>query len=85
MKPYEKLTWRGRLRRLRLLALDALQAYDLDVDQVALLATDTNVLYRVTTTAGERFALRLANPRWRDREAAAAEVAEYPWEPTADF
>jgi len=74
MIPFEKCTRRGKLRRLRRLAAAALQQYDLEIDRLDLLATDTNILYRVTDRHGQQFALRLADPRWRDREAAVSET-----------
>jgi len=65
MQPYTTLTQRGKLRRLRNLAISGLAAYDLQNAQIAYHGFETNLLYRVTTGSGERFMLRLAYPGWR--------------------
>lgn len=43
----------------------ALDRYDIDVRRVTPIAHHLNVLYRVDTASGERFALRISHPRWR--------------------
>lgn len=65
LKTYETLTPRGRLRRLRRVAEAALQRYDLDVLRFELVARATNRIYRVRTSDGRSYALRLAQPGWR--------------------
>ena len=65
LKNYEQLTRRGRLRRLRGLALGALEHYGLKVAGCALVATDTNLIYRVAAADGSTYALRIATPNWR--------------------
>ena len=65
MQPYNTLTNRGKLRRLRQLAILGLSHYDLQDPQVTYHGFETNLLYRVTTGTGERFMLRLAYPGWR--------------------
>lgn len=65
MKPYQELTFKGKLRRLGELAASALAQYDLENPQLTFHTFDTNLLYRVTTPSGERFMLRLAYPGWR--------------------
>ena len=65
MKPFEQLTIRGRLKRLRSLAIDALKHYDFDVRQVRLVGRFTNTLFRVSTVDGGAFALRVCTPGWR--------------------
>lgn len=47
------------------MALDALDSYDVDVRRVTPLTHHLNLLYRVDTIAGERYALRISNPTWR--------------------
>lgn len=74
MKPFEKLTRRGQLSRLRCLALDALNQYDIDVRQVHLVGAFTNTVFRVSTSDGSLFALRVCTPGWRtdiDRQSEA--------------
>jgi len=74
MQPYQTLTWPGKLRRLRRLAVDALTHYALPVTRVELHRTDTNLLYRVYTATGRQYALRVANGQWRTLDDARAEV-----------
>jgi Ser/Thr protein kinase RdoA (MazF antagonist) len=74
MKPYDDLSLAGKLRRLRALAVAALAHYDLEAPDLAYHGFDTNLLYRVTTAAGERFMLRLAVPGWRTFEDLRAEA-----------
>lgn len=47
MKPFEKLTYRGRIRRLRQLARVALQAYGLSTARLTFLRQAGNTLFRV--------------------------------------
>jgi len=74
MKPYTDLSLAGKLRRLRTLAVAALTQYDLKAPEIAFYGFDTNLLYRVTTTSGERFMLRLASPGWRTFEDLRSEA-----------
>jgi Ser/Thr protein kinase RdoA (MazF antagonist) len=74
MQPYTALTPAGKLRRLRQLAQQALACYDLKNPQLTYHTFDTNLLYRVTTTNGERFILRLAYPGWRTFEDLQSEA-----------
>ena len=62
MKPYLKLTERGQARRLRKLALSALEQYDLDVARLSLVTNDMNGIFRVDTRAGEKWILRVTRP-----------------------
>jgi len=73
--PFGDLTDAGRLRRLRGIAVAALNQYDLARPTLTFHAFATNVLYRVTTPAGERFVLRLAVPGWRTHDDHLAEAA----------
>jgi len=65
MKPYSELSFAGRLRRLRELALAAVARYDLKSPEIVYHGFETNLHFRVTTASGERFMLRLASPGWR--------------------
>lgn len=75
MKAYDNLSRAGKLRRLRGLAAAALAHYDLPDPALVFHSADTNLLYRVTTAAGERFMLRLAVPGWRTFEDLWSEAA----------
>jgi Ser/Thr protein kinase RdoA (MazF antagonist) len=65
MKPFAELTTRGQARRLRRLALNALGQYDLDCADVRLLGVYTNTLFRVRTTRGPSYVLRVCTAGWR--------------------
>jgi Ser/Thr protein kinase RdoA (MazF antagonist) len=65
MQPYDQLTNRGKLSRLRHLAMVGLSHYDLNDPQITYHGFETNLMFRVTTAVGERFMLRLAYPGWR--------------------
>ena len=65
MKPYSQLTNQGKLRRLRHYAVVGLSHYDLKGPILAYHGFETNLHYRVTSAAGEKFMLRLAYPGWR--------------------
>lgn len=60
MKEFEGLTPRGRLRRLRALALDALREYDLDVKRCSFVSTGFNTVFRVDAANGSAYALRVS-------------------------
>ncbi|TMM20908.1 MAG: hypothetical protein E6F95_12825 [Actinobacteria bacterium] len=61
MRAYETLTERGRLGRLRDLALQASARYDLDVRRCVRSARSFNTIFRVDAAGGERFALRVGS------------------------
>lgn len=76
MKPYATLTTRGQARRLRGLALAALQGYDLDVSRLRLVTNDFNGIFRLDTRQGEKYILRVTLPEGgHDRDHVAAEMA----------
>ena len=74
MKPYEELTSKGKLRRLRGLAEDALRQFGVTAVQLKLHGRDTNLIYRVRTDDGRTLALRVANAKWRGVDAAVSEA-----------
>jgi Ser/Thr protein kinase RdoA (MazF antagonist) len=61
-KTYRELTVHGQARRLRALALEALQHYDLEAVRVRLVTNDFNGIFRVDTAAGRKYILRVALP-----------------------
>jgi len=65
MKPFHQLTRRGKVRRLRGLAINALQQYALEVAEVRLVGVYTNTLYRVRTIDRRAYLLRVCTPGWR--------------------
>ena len=62
MQPFESLTPIGQIRRLRAVARAALQEYAISVRQLSLLTVDTNTIFRVDATNGDRFVLRISTP-----------------------
>jgi Ser/Thr protein kinase RdoA (MazF antagonist) len=62
MKPFPTLTVRGQARRLRKLAINALASYDLDVAHFRLITNDVNGIFRIDTTDGRKFILRVTAP-----------------------
>ncbi len=62
MKSFSTLTVLGQARRLRPLALNALKSYDLDVARLRLVSNDMNGIFRVDTTDGRKFILRVTLP-----------------------
>lgn len=74
MKTHQQLTPRGKLRRLRGLAKNALAQYNIDVVRYNLISYETNLIYRVYTHNGPKFALRLTNSNWRTLGNLQSEV-----------
>jgi Ser/Thr protein kinase RdoA (MazF antagonist) len=62
MKDYYTLTNGGRALRLRQLAIAALADYDLDVKSVRLITNDFNAIFRIDTSDGEKYVLRVCRP-----------------------
>lgn len=58
-KDFFDLTPIGRSRRLRRAALAALESYDLQIQGVRVLSTDTNGVFRVDGADGNRYVLRV--------------------------
>jgi Ser/Thr protein kinase RdoA (MazF antagonist) len=65
VKPYEKLSSSGKARRLRPLALNALENYHLRFVSLRLVGVHTNTLFRVKTDKDNSFLLRVCRPEWR--------------------
>lgn len=59
MKPFIELTRLGKLRRLRKLALKALDNYDLDISWVRYLTQESNTMFYLQTTEKQKFVLRI--------------------------
>ncbi len=59
MRPFDSLTPRGKLRRLRQLTLTALAGYRLDVARVRFLTEATNTMFRVDAHDGGRYVFRI--------------------------
>jgi Ser/Thr protein kinase RdoA (MazF antagonist) len=59
LKPFEGLTERGQILRLRRLADRVLQEYDLPVKRVSFMVRMTNFLFRVETATSQKYVLRI--------------------------
>ncbi len=59
MKPFDELTRLGRIRRLRSLVFEALEAYDFQVEQVKFFTIETNTMFQIRTADGEKLMLRI--------------------------
>lgn len=62
MKPFYELRPQGRARRLRALALAALEEYPLAVAGLRFMSDGWNTVYRVDTQSGEKYVLRITRP-----------------------
>jgi len=65
MKPFASLTAHGQVRRLHAVALNALAAYDLNIRDIHSVGMFTNAIFRLRTSDGQRYALRICRPGWR--------------------
>ncbi len=74
MKPFSKLTHRGQVRRLREMALVALEHYDLQVEQISLLQHLYNTLFRLVTATGDTYVLRINAAGRRDLAEIRSEM-----------
>ncbi len=76
MRPYESLSGRGQLGRLRRLGREALAAYpgDLEGARLTLLRHEQNVTYRVDS-GGARYVLRISRPELQTAATIGSEMA----------
>ena len=76
MRPYDSLSGRGQLGRLRRLGRAALAAYpgDLEDGRLTLLRHEQNVTYRVDA-GGTRHVLRISRPDLHDAATIGSEMA----------
>lgn len=59
MKPYNELTHRGQILRLRQLCIKALENYPIAVARVCYLTTDSTTMFRVDARDGSKYVIRL--------------------------
>lgn len=74
MKDFKDLTTRGKAHRLRGVALNALEQYDIQIRSVSLLGMFTNAMFRVRTVDGESYVLRICPPNWRTTTDLQSEI-----------
>ncbi len=73
MTPFEELTFRGQLRRLRQLALEALASYDLGDFTLRPIQHRENATFLVRA-GGRRYVLRVNRPKNRDQAFVGSEL-----------
>jgi len=59
VKPYNELTFRGKILRLRTLCIKALEDYPIDVARVRYLTTESTTMFRVDARDGQKYVIRL--------------------------
>ena len=74
MKAFDQLTDRGKVRRLRRVALYALAHYDLDIERVRFVSNWTNGIFRLYARNGASYVLRVCAPDWRTEADLRAEI-----------
>lgn len=74
MKKFYELTYQGRVRRLRKLAIEALKDYDLEVVSLRLLTNEFNGIFRVDTVSGGRYILRISRPNEHELNEILSEM-----------
>lgn len=74
-RAFDRLTPRGRARRLRPLVLAALARYPVQVRRLRLVANHLNAVFRADLAGGGTLAVRVALPGWRTEADLRAEVA----------
>lgn len=73
--PFEDLSTQAQVARMRRVALSALEQYPIDVGRVRLINHDFNTTFRVDTTDGRIYALRIDLNRGKPVSALDAEMA----------
>jgi Ser/Thr protein kinase RdoA (MazF antagonist) len=74
VRAYAELTDRGRQRRLATLARAAIEHWPIEVARCRLIAEHTNATFRIDTTDGHRYALRVCAPGEHSHEDHEIEV-----------
>lgn len=74
MQAFDTLTYQGRARRLRQMALAALAHYDLEVRRVRLITALFNGIFRVDTADGAKYVIRISRPNHRTAHEIQAEA-----------
>lgn len=75
LPPFDRLTGRGQARRVRVLAKNALEHYDLAVERMQLMQHLFNTLFRLDTADGRRFVLRVNRAGGRSLTDIRSETA----------
>jgi len=74
IKPYADLSRLGKIRRLRQVALKALEQYDLRVKWVKFLTIETNTMFQIRTEDNRRFVLRIYSDEETTLQENQAEI-----------
>jgi Ser/Thr protein kinase RdoA (MazF antagonist) len=74
MRSFYELTTMGRARRLRRLALNLLDHYDLEVGRLRLMSNEFNAIFRLDTAEKMSYVVRVMRPGERTDEEIAAQA-----------
>ncbi len=74
MKPFDQLAYRGQAKRLKKLAIKALDQFDFELSQIQLIGLFTNAIFRLRTTSGQNYILRVCRPNWRTESDLISEI-----------
>ena len=74
MKSFEQLTKRGKLIRLKRLAVSALDRYEFDLSNIQPVGLFTNALFRLRTKNGRSYIMRVCTPGWRTETDLISEI-----------
>lgn len=74
LKPFELLICRGQAKRLKIMAIKALDQYDLELSEIQLVGLFTNAVFRLRTTIGQNYFLRICRPDWRTESDLISEI-----------
>lgn len=74
MQPFEQLTKWGKARRLRPLVINALDRYDFEVSDMQVVGLFTNAIFRLRTSNGQSYIMRICTPGWRTKTDLISEI-----------
>jgi Ser/Thr protein kinase RdoA (MazF antagonist) len=74
MKLFEQLTKCGQARRLRPLAINALDRYDFEISDMQIVGLFTNAIFRLRTNNGQSYIMRICTPGWRTKTDLISEI-----------
>ncbi len=74
MKPFKQLSKRGQARRLKSLVINALDQYDFEISDIQLVGLFTNAIFRLRTTSGQSYVMRVCSPAWRTETDLISEI-----------
>lgn len=73
-RPFSKCSYLSQVRRLRLLGLDALKRYSVNVSKVEFIHHGENATFKVTSKSGAKYLLRIHRDGYHSKEAILEEL-----------